>query len=46
MDFSKIINFVEKNVSTLARAYYDQIKKSELMFTYKKLDDTKVLARE
>jgi hypothetical protein len=46
MDFSKIIKYVQNNTSTLARAYFDQVKKSEFMHTYQKLDESKVITRE
>ncbi|MBM4171615.1 MAG: hypothetical protein FJ214_07095 [Ignavibacteria bacterium] len=46
MDFSMIIKYVQNNTSTLARAYFDQVKKSEFMHTYQKLDESKVIARE
>ncbi|MFA3782664.1 histidine kinase N-terminal domain-containing protein [Melioribacteraceae bacterium 4301-Me] len=46
MDFSKIISFLEANIPTLARAYYEQVQKSDFMLTYRKLDEPKIILRE
>jgi len=45
MNFSKIIHFLEDNISSLSNAYYEQVMQSEFMKTYQKFDKAKVIER-
>ncbi|MEG8946078.1 hypothetical protein [Rosettibacter firmus] len=45
MDFSKIIHFLEQNISSLSNAFYEQVKQSEYMQTYKQFDKNEVIKR-
>ncbi|MDQ7817498.1 MAG: histidine kinase N-terminal domain-containing protein [Melioribacteraceae bacterium] len=46
MDYSKIISFIEANITNLARTYSEQLIKPEHMITYQKLEASKIIARE
>lgn len=46
MEYLRLISYVENNLNTLARTYYEQIKKSDYMKTYQKLDPKKAIERE
>lgn len=45
MDFSKIIHFLEQSISSLSNAFYEQVKQSEYMQTYKQFDKNEVIKR-
>lgn len=46
MDFTSIINSINQNKHQIASAYFEQVKNSDYMKTYHKLDPDKVIARE
>ncbi|MFA7228219.1 MAG: hypothetical protein WC061_04225, partial [Melioribacteraceae bacterium] len=46
MEFGNIINLITQHKREIATAYFDQVKNSEYMKTYHKLDPQKVITRE
>lgn len=46
MEFGNIINLISQNKNNIARAYFDEVKNSDYMKTYHKLDPEKVITRE
>ncbi|MGK9369879.1 hypothetical protein ACSSWA_13365 [Melioribacter sp. Ez-97] len=46
MDFTHIIEFIRNNLHQISHAYYEQIKKTELMKNYRRLSEKEVIARE
>jgi hypothetical protein len=46
MEYEGIIKAIETNMGVLSKSYYEQVRKSEQMQTYQKLEESKVLERE
>lgn len=46
MELNDFIQLIEENKRNIAQEYYDEVKNSDYMKTYHKLDDEKVIKRE